>query len=266
VGVSLNSSKTKKPGANRDSFDDDLTLSSYRPVELDCKLTMADFHSEFWRKLAAEFRSVSCFGMSITWTTFSDTGKSEIGFHSDVSDRGRSVKAQFDAICTEAGLRLKADSDNPILLWLDVLKQDSPNDMPGEGHNQGPDGALHKTITGRINNPCLASANLCSTIQMHAKKAEAASQQKTVKLNPPKDEKHSHEIQFPRRAAFLQDCLTERNWDRNTLEAHNGPDHKTTKRILDGKKVHERSLRKLAIALSTHPKAKQVRFRDIPTD
>lgn len=74
------------------------------------------------------------------------------------------------------------------------------------------------------------------------------------------------QITFPLRAAWLQGCLTERNWDRNILEAHNGPDHQTTKRILDGEKVQDRSLRKLVTGLNAHPKAKQVRFRDIPTD
>jgi hypothetical protein len=132
---------------------------------------MADSNSEFWRKLAGRFRAINCSEISLTWTSFPDTGQLELGLHSEHSTLGRSAKVQLEALCTDAGLKLKADSENPIFFWFNILIHESPNDLPGEG--EAPlYGTVRKYATGHINNPCLASANLCSAPQMRAKKVE----------------------------------------------------------------------------------------------
>lgn len=56
----------------------------------------------------------------------------------------------------------------------------------------------------------------------------------SVTANPPK---LLNAWSFPNRAAWLQRKLADRQWDHNTLEGHNGPDHKTTLKVLAGKKV-----------------------------
>jgi hypothetical protein len=54
----------------------------------------------------------------------------------------------------------------------------------------------------------------------------------------------------PTRADWLSDRLRERKWNKHDVRRHNGPDHKTVQKILDGFPVREEILGKLAQALS----------------
>ncbi len=54
-----------------------------------------------------------------------------------------------------------------------------------------------------------------------------------------------------RRAGWLADRLQERNWSKHDVSRHNGPDHKTVQKILDGDPVRADVLGRLAHALST---------------
>jgi hypothetical protein len=65
-----------------------------------------------------------------------------------------------------------------------------------------------------------------------------------VDQNPPK---------FPKRAAWLKAQLRKREITASEFKGYNGPDPKTTKKILDGLPVREIVLDKVASALSTHP-------------
>jgi hypothetical protein len=69
---------------------------------------------------------------------------------------------------------------------------------------------------------------------------------------------------FPKRATWLKQRLKERSWDHNDPIRHNGPDRKTVLKILDGEKVREDVLEKLANALSS--KGQKVSPLDIPSD
>jgi hypothetical protein len=55
---------------------------------------------------------------------------------------------------------------------------------------------------------------------------------------------------YPTRATWLRARLEERDWNVHDVESHNGPDHKTTKKVLDGFAVREGVLEKLTSALS----------------
>jgi hypothetical protein len=55
---------------------------------------------------------------------------------------------------------------------------------------------------------------------------------------------------YPARAAWLRERLAERDWNEHDVESHNGPDHKTTKKVLDGFAVREGVLEKITAALS----------------
>jgi len=74
-----------------------------------------------------------------------------------------------------------------------------------------------------------------------------------------------HDAQFPNRAIWLQQRLTERGWDHNDLPRHRGPDRKTALKILQGGEVRPDVLDKLAKALSFSAKAPKVTILDIPT-
>jgi hypothetical protein len=57
--------------------------------------------------------------------------------------------------------------------------------------------------------------------------------------------------QFPARAAWLAQRLAERGWDKHHLEAHGGPEHRTTQKILDGLPVQDAVLRRVIEGLNS---------------
>ena len=74
---------------------------------------------------------------------------------------------------------------------------------------------------------------------------------------------------FPNRASWLKQRLRERSWNKNDLSRQGGPDRKTGQKILDGQKIREDVLEKVATALSKAPPSKKlptVTILDIPQD
>jgi DNA-binding Xre family transcriptional regulator len=74
---------------------------------------------------------------------------------------------------------------------------------------------------------------------------------------------------FPNRASWLKDRLHERAWNKNDLSRRGGPDRKTVQKMLDGQKIREDVLEKVATALSKAPTSKKlpnVTLVDIPQD
>ena len=69
---------------------------------------------------------------------------------------------------------------------------------------------------------------------------------------------------YPKRAAWFQKELAHRGWNVHTLQAHGGPDWKTSRKILDGLSVSRSVLEKAADVLSTNKT--QLLFRDIPQE
>ena len=72
--------------------------------------------------------------------------------------------------------------------------------------------------------------------------------------------------QFPNRAVWLKARLEERGWNKHQLASNNGPDHKTTQKILDGVPVGTSVLDKVARALSTKRGIAPVTLTQIPLD
>jgi hypothetical protein len=74
---------------------------------------------------------------------------------------------------------------------------------------------------------------------------------------------------FPKHACWLADRLRERSWNKHDLPRRGGPDNKTVQKILNGQKVREDVLDKVATALSKAPPSKRlptVTPLDIPRD
>jgi hypothetical protein len=59
--------------------------------------------------------------------------------------------------------------------------------------------------------------------------------------------------QFPNRAKWLKDRLAERGWTKHDLQRANGPEHRTTQKILDGFDVQLDVLRKVIVGLGSEP-------------
>ena len=77
-------------------------------------------------------------------------------------------------------------------------------------------------------------------------------------------EKTGDTTKFLKRAAWFQERLDDREWDHNTLEQHNGPDHKTNLKILAGRRVTTKVLARLIVGLNAHRTAPKVKYSDIP--
>jgi hypothetical protein len=78
---------------------------------------------------------------------------------------------------------------------------------------------------------------------------------------------NKNEARFPDRAVWLDKRLCERSWNKHDASRQGGPDHKTVQKILDGMRVREDLLEKLAKALSNAPLSKKlpiVNLLDIP--
>jgi len=71
-------------------------------------------------------------------------------------------------------------------------------------------------------------------------------------------------IKFPRRAEWLHERLIERAWNKHEVHRYGGPDPDTVQKILDGFKVREDVLERLAKALSQ--KHGTVGLLEIPRD
>lgn len=81
------------------------------------------------------------------------------------------------------------------------------------------------------------------------------------------NEAEIHVQLVPTRAEWLSDRLRERNWNKHDVGRHNGPDHKTVQKILDGLPVRQDVLGKLAQALSLVSASKKlpsINLLDIP--
>jgi hypothetical protein len=79
------------------------------------------------------------------------------------------------------------------------------------------------------------------------------------------------ELQFPKRAAWLDARLLERGWNKHDLNGKGGPHHKTTQKILNGFDVQEDVLRKVVLGLNAYydsnaQKLAKVKLTDIPRD
>jgi hypothetical protein len=72
--------------------------------------------------------------------------------------------------------------------------------------------------------------------------------------------------QYPGRAAWLDERLRERGWNRNDPNRYGGPDPKTIDRILKGEKVGEGVLDTLVEALNKSSKGQKVDLLSVPRD
>lgn len=79
-------------------------------------------------------------------------------------------------------------------------------------------------------------------------------------------QKAARSPEFPNRAVWLKARLEERAWNKHDLSRCGGLEHRTVQRMLNGLKVQDGILEKVAKGLSVHRKAKPVTSSDVPVD
>lgn len=129
---------------------------------------MAD--SDFWHELAGKFRvldPMQC--LSLKWIAFpaEKEWKPEIVA---IGDACQSVKAQFEALATRAGLGLTSASvtSSGILGWLEAVQYFADNERSSEGIHTDEAGITRHFIGGTILRLCEVSANLCNALEVRA--------------------------------------------------------------------------------------------------
>jgi hypothetical protein len=103
-----------------------------------------------------------------------------------------------------------------------------------------------------------------STVESHPRPATASRVPGDDDENKGTNRRRKAVPDFPKRAAWLRDRLTERAWNRNDPLRFRGPDPKTVDKILRGEAVREDVLEKLATAFSQ--KGEIVNLLNIPRD
>jgi hypothetical protein len=112
---------------------------------------------------------------------------------------------------------------------------------------------------------CPAAADLCNSFEAeHIEHERLASIQPPNRVVPMAIVANSDGPKFPQRAAWLTERLRERGWDHNTLEKFNGPDHKTTLKVLAGEKTIRKVIGKIVSGLNSHRSARRVSVDEIP--
>jgi hypothetical protein len=171
------------------------------------------------------------------------------------------VDAKFRALAARAGRRLGFADDSKA--WFYAIKKASPNSDPHILTTTDPlSGAERALLTGRVLRLCQKSAELCYRVEANPSAYMANADISTVTTATA-----SPVHQFRRRADWLTGCLKERGWDKNEVERMNGPDRKTTQKILNGLFVREAILQKLVSALNRKKvKSVSITLSDVPSD
>lgn len=212
-------------------------------------MTDPEIHTPaFWKKMGRKFLKIDPKErLWISWAYFPSS--QHHFFFVDCDAAFPLIRAKFEAEVARAGRII--NSSDPFKAWLIALKRIAPNDRPGHDLQFEPETTdLLPCISGIIHKPCEFSAVLCAQYERRAIEKASAS--------PPTAATQS------KTAGWLADRLKDRGWDHNTLEKFNGPDRKTTLKVLAGKGTTAKVLKKIVDALNSHNKASKVSLDQIP--
>lgn len=227
--------------------------------------------SQFWRRIGAQFETlISRDQHTLVWGYSLITKK----YNLTIIGGDELALEKFNVLVVRAGRKL--DANDPKYAWLSLLA------MTGRSHSRTQIQQYDPTLdidgpvnTGVLDNLAKCSATHCARLEAAALmidgwKGNAIPQIPIASAPVPKHHPESTSGLL-NRAAWLQSRLDERStksrlWDGNWIEDNGGPDHKTTKKILDGKPVTRKPLKKLMMALNTHKTLNRVKFSDIPND
>jgi hypothetical protein len=147
--------------------------------------------SDFWHELAEKFRKLdptNC--LRLQWILC--TGQEECEFNViGTGEACRTVKVQFEALATRAGIRIAryGDSLTRLSRWLEEIRTTTTSERTSEGIRQNNDGTESTYIGGMITRLCEASADLCNKLEVSALETEsnaAPQPQHITESDPPK--------------------------------------------------------------------------------
>lgn len=217
--------------------------------------TMVD--SAFWRAQAERFdklHDATYFRGRPLSASFNPNGwglRDVRAFQHCVDDRwliGDGAPSTIDEFKSVAGVCAVAlgcpNVDNAWANWLDYLRRESVDFEPGftvtsyaPDARPDADAEMISTTLGKIEDVCGASTRFCRKLADESQKAELT--EKAARRR------------FPNRAAWLKREMAEReHMTPHRVSVLDGPDKKTTARILRGEHVLPHVLDKLAKALS----------------
>jgi hypothetical protein len=256
--------------------------------------------SEAWKDVGGKFRSFASASLWLRWQRNLSDLKYRFETNGSQIDSPQH-KARFEVLARRAGALLDptGSSSTRILWYTELAKR-------GFGQRKvfslPVNGTTVQQEHGFITRAYRSSADLCAMLESEALDTELdgsirqrvrhdldeahTSEDKPTPLGPantgddvtehtmapsfadrtvPEDESLI-QCGFPNRARWLKARLKERHWDEHELERQLGPDHKTTQKILKGRRVYSSPLPKLVRALNNHRKFNGVKYEDIPSD
>jgi hypothetical protein len=199
------------------------------------------------------------------------------------------VLARFRALA-ERGAVLSGQPPGEAALydWLDTLKHESSSSKISKLSRTE---ASEPVLITQVVPLCEASIEVCYKFETRAMSVSlrlsrerareqvqnaaplAGSSDNTADALDCKGEprRRSRSPTFPQRAEWLKKRLRERSWNKHDLERQGGPHHKTTQKILNGMRVREEVLPRVATGLSAYwgridGKVADVNLLDIPNE
>jgi hypothetical protein len=153
----------KSPGANRG-----FSIGPKHPHrKASSRLAQEDLlnDSEFWRSIAAKFRSIFdvANGMRVRWHCID--GSPNIAWEI-LNEPTPESKMQFCRLAKIAGRRLLSDNPEPFNVWMLKMRETRPNQHVDTLTHESSDGTLHITEIGLILDVLQASANLCDELEL----------------------------------------------------------------------------------------------------
>jgi hypothetical protein len=228
----------------------------------------------FWRDLREDFEGLQPAMFSLIWSTQLPMSLDDQLLQSQWTwwhFPDESLRARLRAIALKGARALGGNSEDA---WFDALREADfvKFKLSGEALENQPDGSMLESRSGSIRDVVKHSITLCHILETRA--AGAFSKATGIGMRAAGDSERTRNRsasspEFPKRALWLRTRLQERSWNEHDVGRHRGPDRKTVQKILNGQRVREDVLERLATALSSVSNSKKlpkVGLLEIPRD
>jgi hypothetical protein len=227
---------------------------------------------DFWRELSIGFQAIHDFAVPVWVEWIPGTPNHPFVWGLRGSEH---CQTRFAELAKIGGGRMRKSAPDKLAAWLDLLHRDCPGVSRPHTPESLPGGKIIVKPGGRIDNVCAVSSRYCLVLQRTASTdtfQRIEQQNEALMIGQSVTESQSTDLEavqsgFPKRAAWLDERLRERIWDKNVPRRFGGPDRKTIQKILDGRFVQQPVLGKLIVALNKKKiKGKTIEILEIPND
>jgi hypothetical protein len=224
----------------------------------------------FWAHLSNEFRALDCDCLRVDWSASSDNPPIlDIAMFSESTSTCVSKRKALEALAIQAGYALEPNAQYPALVWLERLIRDLevPRSIQGTSRHPDRSGIERHWTRLSIENPCHASAIVCSNLQINAIQQQRQPAVQPASNTASQATPSQASPAFPNRAVWFRNELHLRGWDQNDIPRFGGPDRKTALKVMRGEYVKPSMLEKLLTPLNRKKiQGQTITLSDFPSD